>query len=90
MRLFVSGLQKLATRMATLLTFGLLAGLLVMIDLAVATTRGAGSNGGGNPWRWSRSPARTTSSSASCSGWAASFAVIYGAAIAGSEGRGER
>ena len=41
MRLFVSGLQKLATRMATLLTFGLLAGLLVMIDLAVATTRGA-------------------------------------------------
>ena len=49
MRLFVSGLQKLATRMATLLTFGLLAGLLVMIDLAVATTRGAGSNGGGNP-----------------------------------------
>ena len=39
MRLFVSGLQKLSTRMATLLTFGLLAGLLVMIDLAVAAMK---------------------------------------------------
>ena len=49
MRLFRSGLKKLSTRLATLLTFGLLAGLLVLIDLAVATTRGAGSNGNGNP-----------------------------------------
>ena len=50
MRLFVSGLQKLSTRLATLLTFGLLAGLLVMIDLAVAATGGGGADdGGGDP-----------------------------------------
>lgn len=85
MRLFVSGLQKLATRMATLLTFGLLAGLLVMIDLAVATTRGAGSNGGGNPLALVTFPGAYDLMLSFLFGLGGLFAVIYGAAIAGSE-----
>ena len=85
MRLFVSGLQKLATRMATLLTFGLLAGLLVMIDLAVATTRGAGSNGGGNPLALVTFPGAYDLILSFLFGLGGLFAVIYGAAIAGSE-----
>jgi ABC-type transport system involved in multi-copper enzyme maturation permease subunit len=85
MRLFVSGLQKLATRMATLLTFGLLAGLLVMIDLAVATTRGAGSDGGGNPLALVTFPGAYDLILSFLFGLGGLFAVIYGAAIAGSE-----
>lgn len=85
MRLFVSGLQKLATRMATLLTFGLLAGLLVMIDLAVATTRGAGSDGGGNPLALVTFPGAYDLMLSFLFGLGGLFAVIYGAAIAGSE-----
>ena len=45
MRLFVSALQKLAPRMATLFTFGLLAGMLVLIDIAVVATRGVVEGG---------------------------------------------
>ncbi|HUP55560.1 MAG TPA: hypothetical protein VM408_08640 [Methylomirabilota bacterium] len=85
MRLFVSGLQKLTTRMATLLTFGLLAGLLVMIDLAVATTRGAGSNGGGDPLALVTFPGAYDLMLSFLFGLGGLFAVIYGAAIAGSE-----
>ncbi|MEA2578149.1 MAG: type transport system permease protein [Chloroflexota bacterium] len=85
MRLFYSGLQKLATRMATLLTFGLLAGLLVMIDLAVAATRGAGSNGGGNPLALVTFPGAYDLILSFLFGLGGLFAVIYGAAIAGSE-----
>jgi ABC-type transport system involved in multi-copper enzyme maturation permease subunit len=85
MRLFVSGLPKLATRMATLLTFGLLAGLLVMIDLAVATTRGAGSDGGGDPLALVTFPGAYDLILSFLFGLGGLFAVIYGAAIAGSE-----
>ena len=85
MRLFVSGLQKLATRMATLLTFGLLAGLLVMIGLAVATTRGTGSDGGGNPLALVTFPGAYQLMLSFLFGLGGLFAVIYGAAIAGSE-----
>jgi ABC-type transport system involved in multi-copper enzyme maturation permease subunit len=84
-RLFVSGLQKLATRMATLLTFGLLAGLLVMIDLAVATTRGAGGDGGGDPLALVTFPGAYDLILSFLFGLGGLFAVIYGAAIAGSE-----
>ena len=49
MRLFASGLRKLARRPATLFTFGLLGALLALIIVAVAVTRGgpAGSEGPG-------------------------------------------
>ena len=85
MRLFVSGLQKLATRMATLLTFGLLAGLLVLIDLAVAATRGGGAEEGGNPLALVTFPGAYDLILSFLFGLGGLFAVIYGAAIAGSE-----
>lgn len=85
MRLFVSGLQKLTTRMATLLTFGLLAGLLVMIDLAVATTGGRGGQDGGNPLALITFPGAYDLILSFLFGLGGLFAVIYGAAIAGSE-----
>ena len=87
MRLFVSGLQKLATRMATLLTFGLLAGLLVLIDLAVATTGGAGGprQGQGNALVLITFPGAYDQILRFMLGLGGLFAVIYGAAIAGSE-----
>jgi ABC-type transport system involved in multi-copper enzyme maturation permease subunit len=85
MRLFVSGLQKLTTRMATLLTFGLLAGLLVMIDLAVATTGGRGGQEGGNPLALITFPGAYDLILSFLFGLGGLFAVIYGAAIAGSE-----
>jgi ABC-type transport system involved in multi-copper enzyme maturation permease subunit len=71
--------------MATLLTFGLLAGLLVMIDLAVATTRGAGSGGGGDPLALVTFPGAYDLILSFLFGLGGLFAVIYGAAIAGSE-----
>jgi ABC-2 type transport system permease protein len=85
MRLFVSGLQKLSTRMATLLTFGLLAGLLVMIDLAVAATGGGGANDGGDPLALITFPGAYDLILSFLFGLGGLFAVIYGAAIAGSE-----
>jgi ABC-type transport system involved in multi-copper enzyme maturation permease subunit len=85
MRLFVSGLQKLATRMATLLTFGLLAGLLAMIDLAVAATGGRGGQQGGNPLALITFPGAYDLMLTFLFGLGGLFAVIYGAAIAGSE-----
>ena len=85
MRLFRSGLQKLATRMATLLTFGLLAGLLVMIDLAVATTGGGGGDEGQDALALVTFPGAYDLILSFMFGLGGLFAVIYGAAIAGSE-----
>jgi ABC-type transport system involved in multi-copper enzyme maturation permease subunit len=85
MRLFISGLQKLSTRMATLLTFGLLAGLLVMIDIAVATTGGGGADGDGDPLALITFPGAYALILSFLFGLGGLFAVIYGAAIAGSE-----
>ena len=85
MRLFVSGLQKLATRMATLLTFGLLAGLLVLIDLAVATTGGGSGEDGENALLLVTFPGAYDLILSFMFGLGGLFAVIYGAAIAGSE-----
>ena len=85
MRLFVSSLRKLATRMATLLTFGLLAGLLVMIDLAVAATGGAGGDEGADPLALVTFPGAYDLILSFLFGLGGLFAVIYGAAIAGSE-----
>ena len=85
MRLFRSGLQKLATRMATLLTFGLLAGLLVMIDLAVAATGGGSGEEGQNALALVTFPGAYDLILSFMFGLGGLFAVIYGAAIAGSE-----
>jgi ABC-2 type transport system permease protein len=85
MRLFISGLRKLSTRMATLLTFGLLAGLLVMIDLAVAATGGGTGEEGENALLLVTFPGAYDLILSFMFGLGGLFAVIYGAAIAGSE-----
>lgn len=87
MRLFVSGLRKLTTRMATWLTFGILVGLLVMIDLAVATTRGGGASSGGprNALALVTFPGAYDQILSFLLGFGGLLAVTYGAAIAGSE-----
>jgi ABC-type transport system involved in multi-copper enzyme maturation permease subunit len=87
-KLFLSGLRKLIRRQATWLTFGLLAGLLVLIVIAV----GATSN------RPNASPAERAAALSLVTfpgaydqilrfilGLGGLFAVIFGAAIAGSE-----
>lgn len=85
MRLFRSSLQKLATRMATLLTFGILAGLLVLIDLGVATTRGGEGQGSRNALALITFPGAYDQILRFILGLGGLFAVTYGAAIAGSE-----
>jgi ABC-2 type transport system permease protein len=88
MRLFVSALRKLAPRMATLLTFGLLAGMLVLIDVAVVATRGVGAAGPGRPENvlaLITFPGAYDQILSFILGLGGLFAVIYGAAIAGSE-----
>jgi ABC-2 type transport system permease protein len=87
MRLFVSGLRKLARRPATYVTFGLLAGLLVLILLAVAATGGRGGNGNNpaNPLALVTFPGAYDLILGFILGLGGLFAVVYGAAIAGSE-----
>ena len=88
MRLYVSGLRKLTTRMASFLTLGILAGLLVMIELAVATTRG-GDGGGNGGSRAALSlvtfPGAYDAILGFLLGFGGLLGVTYGAAIAGSE-----
>jgi ABC-2 type transport system permease protein len=86
MRLFRSGLGKLARRPATYVTFGLLAGLLVLIILAVSATAGQGGNRGpANPLAIVTFPAAYELILGFILGLGGLFAVVYGAAIAGSE-----
>ena len=91
MRLFVSGLRKLARRLATLLTFGLLAGLLALIIIAVVATggEGGGGNGGGGEEFDALTLVTFPGAYDLILGFILSlggiFGVIYGAAIAGSE-----
>jgi ABC-type transport system involved in multi-copper enzyme maturation permease subunit len=90
MRLFISGLRKLTPRLATLLTFGLLAGLLALIILAVTATGGVGGNGGGGGARFDplslvTFPGAYNQILSFILGLGGIFGVIYGAAIAGSE-----
>ncbi len=88
MRLFVSGVRKLRRRLATWVTFGLLAGLLVLIMLAVGATA---NRVGAPPAERAGVIALLTFPNAYESilsfilGLGGLFAVIYGAAIAGSE-----
>lgn len=89
MRLFRSGLRKLTTRLASWLTLAILVGLLVMIDLAVATTRGNGGNGGGGGSRAALAlltfPGAYEQILGFLLGFGGLLGVTYGAAIAGSE-----
>jgi ABC-2 type transport system permease protein len=87
-RLFASGLRKLSRRLATYLTFGLLAGLLVLILVAVGAT--ANRAGAPTPQRAATLtlvtfPGAYDAILAFILGLGGLFAVIYGAAIAGSE-----
>lgn len=90
MRLFVSGLRKLVRRPATWVTFGLLAGLLTLIVIAVATVPVGGDDGPGNgqgddPLLLVTFPGAYALILGFILGLGGLFALIYGAAIAGSE-----
>jgi ABC-type transport system involved in multi-copper enzyme maturation permease subunit len=87
-RLFTSGLRKLSRRLATWLTFGLLAGLLVLIMIAIGATanapRGGGSDGAAG-LALLTFPGAYDGIMSFILGLGGLFAVTYGAAIAGSE-----
>lgn len=92
MKLFLSSLRKLRRRAATLVTFGLLGALLALIIIAVATTGGGpgdGPGGGGEPGFERLSlvtfPGAYDLVLAFILQIGGLFALIYGAAIAGSE-----
>jgi ABC-2 type transport system permease protein len=87
MRLFVSGLRKLVRRPASYITFGLLVGLLALILIAVGATAGRAEAG---PQAQAALllvtfPGAYTLILSFILGLGGLFAVIYGAAIAGSE-----
>lgn len=87
MRLFVSGLRKLVGRPASFVSVGLLVGLLGLILLAAATV-GQGGNGGpgsGNARALITFPGAYDLILSFMFGLGGLVAVIYGAAIAGSE-----
>jgi ABC-2 type transport system permease protein len=88
MRLFGSGVRKLIRRLATWVTFGLLAALLVLIMVAVGAT--ANRAGGSATQRAAALtlvtfPAAYDAILSFILGLGGLFAVTYGAAIAGSE-----
>lgn len=84
MSIFFSTLRKLIRRPATWVTFGLLAGLLVLIVLAVAATGGGGDDGF-DPLALVTFPGAYDQILGFTFGLGGLFALIYGAAIAGSE-----
>jgi len=87
-RLFSSGLRKLVRRLATWLTFGLLAALLVLILIAVGATAnraGATTEQRAAALTLVTFPAAYGSILSFILGLGGLFAVIYGAAVAGSE-----
>lgn len=91
MRLFISTIRKLQRRPATWVTFALLGGLLILILLAVATTRGVDQGGNGNGNGAATALLLLTFPDAYdlilgfILGLGGLFAVVYGAAVAGSE-----
>jgi ABC-2 type transport system permease protein len=84
-RLFASGLRKLARRLATILTFGLLAGLLALIIIAVVATGGEGGDQGFDPLSLVTFPGAYDLILGFILALGGMFGVVYGAAIAGSE-----
>jgi ABC-type transport system involved in multi-copper enzyme maturation permease subunit len=88
MRLLVAGIRKLLRRPATYVTFGLLVGLLALIYIAVgATARQAAtsSNGGREALLLVTFPGAYSLLLSFILGLGGLFAMIYGAAVAGSE-----
>jgi ABC-2 type transport system permease protein len=89
MRLFFSSLRKLARRPASWLTFGVLAALLVLILIAVSASAGRIQQGNGtpefDPLILVTFPAAYTEVMGFVLGLGGLFAMIYGAAVAGSE-----
>ena len=88
MRIFFSGLRKLRRRLATFVTFGLLAGLLVLILVATgATPEGSGGGQGAAAARRAllTFPQAYDSVIAFIVGLGGLLAVVYAAAVAGSE-----
>ena len=89
MRLFVAGLRKLVRRPATFVTFGLLVGLLALIYLAVGATAkqaiAANPQSGRNALLLVTFPGAYTLLLSFILGLGGLFAMIFGAAIAGSE-----
>ena len=88
MNLFLSGLRKLVRRQATWVTLGLLAGLLALIILAVGATSnrpGASATERAAILSLVTFPGAYDEILAFILGLGGLFAVIYGAAIAGSE-----
>jgi ABC-2 type transport system permease protein len=87
MRVFVSGLRKLIGRPASFVSFGLLAGLLVLIILATAAvaSRDASPAASARALILVRFPGAYDLILQFILGLGGLFAVIYGAAIAGSE-----
>ena len=82
MRIFVATLRKLVRRPATFVTLGLLIGLLALILIAVSATAGQRT---GRAAQESLLPGAYTLILSFILGLGGLFAVIYGAAIAGSE-----
>jgi ABC-2 type transport system permease protein len=91
MRLFFSGVRKLSRRPATYVTLGLLIGLLVLIVLAVGATANSVGNGPNAAQRGATEKELLTFPGAYdrmlefILGLGGLFAMIYGAAVAGSE-----
>ena len=87
MRLFASGLRKLSRRLATWVTFGLLAGLLVLILVATGATYEQAGDAPGAVGRRAllTFPGAYDSVLAFIVGLGGLLAVVYGAAVAGSE-----
>ncbi|HEX2754093.1 MAG TPA: hypothetical protein VHM48_01445 [Candidatus Limnocylindrales bacterium] len=86
MRLFAAGLRKLVRRPATWVTFGLLVGLLTLIYLAVGVTAPQQTGNGARQARLLLTfPGAYTLLLSFILGLGGLFAMIYGAAIAGSE-----
>jgi ABC-2 type transport system permease protein len=88
MRVFASGLRKLGRRLATWVTFGLLAGLLVLILIAVGATSdraGASTAQRAAALGLITFPGAYDSILSFILGLGGLFGVVYGAAIAGSE-----
>lgn len=87
MRLFVADLRKLIRRPASLITLGLLIGLLALIFLAVGATarQASAAQGGAAALLLVTFPGAYTLIISFILGLGGLFAVIYGAAIAGSE-----
>ena len=86
MRLFVAGLRKLVGRPASLVSVGLLAGLLTLIIVASSTVRPPGDGAEARQIRGLVTfPGAYDGILSFILGLGGLFAVIYGAAIAGSE-----